>query len=282
MESKAKDLITGSTRVSSLPESFLMMHDILHDPNSSYSDIAKIISLDTALSVKLLKIVNSSLFNFPSAIETITHAISLVGTEQLYELALATTVLTSFNGISEENINMEQFWRHSLAVGIIARNLAIHRREPNPERFYLAGILHDVGRLIILENLPEQAQEIFYRNKEEKGLIHKIEKEVLGFDHTEVGACLAKAWKLPLSLEEYISCHHKPLEAQRFPIGTALVHLADIIAKAMELGSSGDPHLPPLEAEAFETVDLSPAVMSQVWNQVGPEYEENVEIVLSR
>ncbi len=258
-----------------------MINAAVNDPNTSFSDIAKIINMDTALSARLLKIVNSSFYSFPSNIETVTHAISIVGTEQLHDLALATTVISTFKGIPDKYINMNQFWRHSLGVALIARNLAIHCREPNPERFYLAGILHDIGRLIILENLPEEAKEIMTRQEEVGGMMWQIEREVLGFDHTDVGAALARNWKLPLSLEEIIGCHHNPTRSKRYPLETTVIHLADIIAKAMELGSSGDIHVPPLDEKSWELLELPAGVFAALWSQVELQFKESIDIVLS-
>ncbi len=276
-----KDLITGSTRVSSLPEIFIMINEVVNDPTSSFSDISKVVNLDTALSARLLKIVNSSFYSFPSNIETVTHAISVIGTEQLHDLALATTVLSTFKGIPDTIVNMNLFWRHSLGVAIIARNLAIHCRETNPERFYLAGILHDVGRLIILENLPEESKEIISRQNEVGGIMWQIEREVLGFDHADVGAALARAWELPLSLEEIIGNHHNPARSKRYPLETTIVHLADIIAKAMELGSSGDIHVSPLDEKSWEQLKLPTGIFSALWSQVETQFNESIDVVLS-
>ena len=276
-----KDLITGSTRTSSLPEIFIMINEVVNDPTSSFSDIAQVVNLDTALSARLLKIVNSSFYSFPSNIETVTHAIAVIGTEQLHSLVLATTIIANFKGIPDKMLNMNLFWRHSLGVAIIARNLAIHCRETNPERFYLAGILHDIGRLIILENLPDEAKEIIRRQNEVGGTMWQIEREVLGFDHGEVGAALSRNWNLPLSLEEIIGNHHHPSHSKRYPLETAIIHLADIIAKAMELGSSGDIHVPPLDEKSWEQLKLPTGVFSAIWNQTEIQFNETVDIILS-
>ncbi len=276
-----KDLITGSTKTSSLPEIFILLNEILNDPTSSFSDIAKVISMDTSLAARILRIVNSSFYSFPSNVETVTHAISIIGTQQLHDLALATTILTKFQGVPEDLVNMDGFWRHSLGCAVAARILAIQCRETNPERFYLCGILHDVGRLIIMENLPDQAREIIARYQGEGGLMFDVEQQVLGFDHAEVGASLAKAWKLPLSYEEIIACHHKPSKARRYPVESAIVNLADIFSKAMELGSSGDPLVPPLDEKSWDYVGLNPVLLESMWNQVENQYNENIEIVLS-
>ena len=278
---RPKDLITGSTRTSSLPEIFIMINEVVNDPTSSFSDIAQVVNLDTALSARLLKIVNSSFYSFPSNIETVTHAITVIGTEQLHNLALATTILSNFKGIPDKMLNMNLFWRHSMGVAIIARNLAIHCRETNPERFYLAGILHDIGRLIILENLPDEASEIITRQAETDGIVWEIEREVLGFDHGEVGAALSRSWNLPLSLEEIIGNHHHPGRSKRYPLETTIIHLADIIAKAMELGSSGDIHVPPLDEKSWEQLKLPTGVFSAIWNQTENQFNETVDIILS-
>ncbi len=276
-----KDLITGSTRVSSLPEIFMMINEVVNDPTSSFSDISRVVNLDPALSARLLKIVNSSFYSFPSNIDTVTHAISVIGTEQLHDLALATTILSTFKGIPDTIVNMNLFWRHSMGVAIIARNLAIHCRETNPERFFLAGILHDIGRLIILENLPEESKEIVSRQTEVGGIMWQIEREVLGFDHAEVGAALARAWKLPLSLEEIIGNHHNPARSKRYPLETTIIHLADIIAKAMELGTSGDIHVSPLDEKSWEQLKLPIGIFSALWNQVETQFNESIDVVLS-
>ena len=276
-----KDLITGSTRVSSLPEIFVMINEVVNDPTSSFSDISRVVNLDPALSARLLKIVNSSFYSFPSNIDTVTHAISVIGTEQLHDLALATTILSTFKGIPDTIVNMNLFWRHSMGVAIIARNLAIHCRETNPERFFLAGILHDIGRLIILENLPEESKEIVSRQNEVGGIMWQIEREVLGFDHADVGAALARAWKLPLSLEEIIGNHHNPARSKRYPLETTIIHLADIIAKAMELGTSGDIHVSPLDEKSWEQLKLPIGIFSALWNQVETQFNESIDVVLS-
>jgi putative nucleotidyltransferase with HDIG domain len=278
---RPKDLITGSTRTSSLPEIFIMINEVVNDPTSSFSDIAQVVNLDTALSARLLRIVNSSFYSFPSNIETVTHAIAVIGTEQLHNLALATTIISNFKGIPDKMLNMNLFWQHSIGVAIVARNLAIHCRETNPERFYLAGILHDIGRLIILENLPNEASEIITRHNKIGGTVWEIEREVLGFDHCAVGAALAKSWDLPLSLEEIIGNHHNPSLSKRYPLETTIIHLADIIAKAMGLGSSGDIYVPPLDEKSWEQLGLPTGVFSAIWNQTENQFNETIDIILS-
>ncbi len=264
--------------MSSLPEIYFKINDVINDPESSFGDVAEIICNDVSLSVRLLKIVNSSFYNFPSEIETISHAISIVGTKQLRDLALATMVLTAFKGFPEDFVDMNSFWRHSVACGVSSWVIAINCRENNPERHYLTGMLHDVGRLIILENHPEVAREIMERGQSENRIVFEVEREVLGFDHGAVGAALLTSWKLPPTLSEVIKNHHAPLEGTEYAIETAILNLADVLAKSMELGSSGDPLIPTLQDEVWENIGMDVNSLTFLWQQIENQYSETMEI----
>jgi HD-like signal output (HDOD) protein len=278
MSNSPQDFIKGSVRLSSLPEIYFKINDVINDPESSFGDVAEIISNDVSLSARLLKIVNSSFYNFPAKVDTISHAISIVGTQQLRDLALATMVLTAFQGIREDFIDMKSFWQHSVACGVSAWVIAINCREDNPERYYLTGMLHDVGRLIILENHPEKAQEIMERSQSEKKLVFEVERDILGFDHGAVGAELLTSWKLPPTLGDVVRNHHNPVEDSRFPLETSILHLADIFAKSMELGSSGDLLTPPLIPESWERIGMDENSLAMLWGQIENQFEETMEI----
>lgn len=278
MSNNPQDFIKGSVRLSALPEIYFKINDVINDPESSFGDVAEIISNDVSLSVRLLKIVNSSFYNFPLGIDTISHAVSIVGTQQLRDLALATMVLTAFEGIPEDFVNMKDFWRHSVACGVSAWIIATNCREDNPERYYLTGILHDVGRLIILENHPEKAREIMERCRSENKIAFETEREILGFDHGPVGAALLTSWKLPSTLAEVVKNHHNPLEDSEYPLETSILNLADIFAKSIELGFSGDPLIPPLLPEVWENVETDVNSLALLWNQIENQFNETMEI----
>ena len=135
--------------VFSLPTIYVELQKALSDPDKTFRDLGDIIGFDPALSARLLKIVNSPFYGFPSKIDTISHAISIIGMDQLTDLALATLVIYQFEGIPNNMFNMEKFWWHSVACGVAARSIADIRNEKNAERFYLAGILHDIGRELL-------------------------------------------------------------------------------------------------------------------------------------
>ncbi len=280
MQVTPERLVGSNPRISSLPEIFYMINEVIADPNSSFGDVAQVISNDTSLSLRLLRIVNSPFYNFPQKIDTITHAISIVGTEQLRDLALATSVLTKFDGISDPTLDMNSFWRHSLGCGVAARVLALQCRQPNAERFFLMGMIHDVGRLILFENLSEKASAILARESPDGPILIEREKKLIGFHHGEIGGALCRAWNLPTLLEHVITYHHNPEEAEDFFLETAILHLANIITKAMEHGNSGDTYIPPLDETVWNRIGLTPGHLSAIWKQVAIQFDESADVIL--
>jgi HD-like signal output (HDOD) protein len=274
MEISLPALIAGSERISSVPLVYTKLMSAMNSQRSSISHISTIISQDAGLSIRLLRIVNSAFFGFPRKIDTISRAVQIVGVEQLRDLVLATSVMDSFERIPDGLVTMESFWKHSVGCGVAARALANLCHEANIERFFVAGILHDVGRLIIFDRLPEKAKEIVEAVKTSRDSMYKIEKNVLGFDHAAVGGALVNAWRLPASLEEIIADHHRPMAAQRYVRDTAIVHLADIIAHAMQLGSSGERLVPQISEEAWKSLELPIGVLPQLFDLVDRQSNE--------
>jgi len=274
-----RELIEQSPQISSLPTIFYRINEAVEDPECSFVEIGEIISGDPSLAARLLRIVNSLFFGFPSEIETISHAVTIVGMAQLQDLALATTVVNQFKGISKELISMEKFWLHSVATGLAARIIAVYRREPNADRFYLMGMLHDLGRLVLFLNLPEKMEKVF-EHHEKGGLLHDSENEVIGADHAAVAGMLLKVWELPEMLQEAVAQHHAPNLSSQYPTAASIVHVADIIAHTMELGTCGEHFVPPLNAKAWETLDLPISLLSSIVEQVDRQATEAVEMFL--
>jgi HD-like signal output (HDOD) protein len=279
MKLDIRKLIERSPQISSLPTIFYQINEAVEDPECSFVEIGEIINGDPSLAARLLRIVNSSFFGFPSKIETISHAVTIVGMAQLHDLALATTVVNQFKGIPKDLINMEKFWLHSVATGLAARVIAVYRREPNADRFYLMGMLHDLGRLVLLLNIPDEMQKAMNCYKEE-GLLHEAESKVLGVDHADVVGMLLEMWKLPDMLQEAVAYHHSPGKAPHYPAAASIVHVADIVAHAMELGSCGERYVPPLNAKAWEMLDLPTNLLSSIVEQVDRQASEAAAMFL--
>lgn len=267
-----EELVESDVRLVSLPEVSYRIREAVDNPTTSFDTIANLVEQDTALTARVLRIANSGFFGFPYQIQSVSRAISIIGTQQLCDLVLATTVLRQFEGVNVSAVTMESFWKHSIGCAVIARILAAMRRETNIERFYVGGLLHDIGRLVIFIKMPELAQRIIDERDTSKRLLSDIERELLGFDHTEIGAALIRSWHLPAFYEESVRYHHRLSGATIYPIEAAVVHLADIIANALCTGTSGEYFVTPLDAEAYTMIDISESQLESVVTRIDQQY----------
>jgi putative nucleotidyltransferase with HDIG domain len=264
--------------IGSPPPVYRKLHEAMQDPDSSFEDFSNIISADPSLAVRLLRIANSPFYGLGSKVETISHALGVVGIDQLKELALTTILVNQFEGIDKDLVNMQSFWMHSIGCGLAARAIAKNLGERQVESYYTASMLHDIGSLIIYKEIPDKAREILTRCKSEGLSLSIVEEEVLGFTHTEVGAVIFIQWGLPESLVEAVRYHHRPSEAKEFPLFPAIVHLADVIAYEMKLGTGGEPTIPVLDPAAIKRTALTRAFLTDIQDYVRDEVDEAISL----
>jgi HD-like signal output (HDOD) protein len=273
-----ESILDLSNQITSLPALFNQINEAVEDPECSLLDIGKLISGDSVLSARLLKLANSSFFGFPSQIETVIHAVTIIGMAQIRDLVLAAMVTSRFKAIPRELIDMKSFWFHSIACGLTARVLATYRHETNVERFYVMGMFHNLGRLLFYLNFTNPIQEILLRVKKNKESLHKLERNIIGCDHAELGGALLKRWNLPKSLSEPVFCQNDLSKSTHYPVEAAILHVADIIANALMLGDSGDPFVPPLDSNAWEKIDLPVSLLPAIVNQVDRQFPGATEM----
>ncbi|MDD2897483.1 MAG: HDOD domain-containing protein [Desulfuromonadaceae bacterium] len=266
-------LVEETSTVYSLPLFYERLNEVINHPRSSIDDISKVITEDQGLAARLLRLANSPMFGCYAQVESITKAATIIGIQQLRDLALGVSVMGVFKGIPKDLLNMTAFWRHSIACGTVARCLAVYRRESNVERLFVAGMLHDMGQVVLAAALPEASRAILDEQCETGGLYLELERRHLGFDHAELGGAVLKKWKIPASIAEPVACHHNPGSAEQFRTETALVHVADIICHAMELGQGAEWVVPPLDEPAWDRLGLSPHLLSAVIKQSESQLE---------
>lgn len=281
MSTTVSQLIAKVRTVYSLPQTFHRLQEVVQNPDSSMSDIGEVLMADQALSARILQLGNSSFYGFPARIETISHAVTMIGAEQMIALVQGTCVASIFSQVPRELVNMELFWRHSIACGVTARLIAARRREPNTERFFLLGLLHDIGRLVIFQHLPAEAAETIARAGRERRMLYEVENAVLGFDHATVGYDLLRTWKLPSRLSEPIKMHHSYNAASLYPIETAILHTADVIVHALRCGTSGERYVPPLHGPHWELAGLTPDMLAPLSKEIHRQLEEVTKTILA-
>jgi putative nucleotidyltransferase with HDIG domain len=268
-----EELLSDVSSVPSLPLLYSKLDETINHPRSSIADIAKVLSEDQGLAARILKLANSPLFGYFSKIDTITQAVTIIGIQQVRDLALAISVMGLFKGLPEDLITMDRFWRHSIGAAMAARVLATSQRETNLERFFVAGILHDIGRLVMFLRIPDICREMLTTAKEQQLCLFDVERQQLGFDHADVGGSLLRRWKLPIRVAEPVEYHHRCSQAGQFPRESAILHCADLIAHALEFGNSGDNLVPMLAPGAWERLAISPFQIPSLVTQIESQFD---------
>jgi len=263
---KPKDIVNQEVDLASLPNIFFQISESLKNPRSSAAYVAEVISKDVALSAKLLKMVNSPFYGFPSKIDTLSRAVTIVGTNQLTNLALGVSVIAAFDDIPEEFFTLKEFWFHSVSCGIVARLLASKAGLQGDEKFFVAGLLHDIGRLVMLKNHPQASTDVLRPAKVGRRALIDVERTVWGCTHADIGGRMLKAWRLPAFLEVLIHHHHDPMNAS-MPAEAAVIHLADFISHSLGVGASGASLVPELNTNAWNLLKISPEDLSTICRQ---------------
>lgn len=229
---QAQSLIDDVGSLLSLPELVLKINDLVNREDTNATEIAKVISQDPALSTRLLRVANSPMYANSRQVDSITRAVTLLGTKQIRDLILSASAAKVFEGIPNDIISVEDFWHHSLYCALLARALAGVSRRVNAETMFTAGLLHDVGHLVMLNRVPdeEQAAILLTIQGDADRDLYDAETEVMGFTHCDVGASLAERWHLPDILIACIAYHHHPSQAKQFADAVAHIHIANAIA----------------------------------------------------
>lgn len=265
--------------IASLPNIYFRLKDVVTDIRASNKDIALLISDDPALTARLLHIANSSFYGSPSEIDTITRAVTVIGTRQVTDIVLATSVTNMFEGIPQKYIDMTSFWRNSVCSGVVARVLASHRRESNIEKYFVIGLLHDIGRMVMCLAMGSDYAEIMdYANKN-CITYSEAENHILQFDHADVGGALLEKWGLPQHMIDAVKYHNKPEKCNDLLIETSVVHVAEVISYAIGAIQGRSEDIPPLNELAWDSLSLPISIIMSVMKQSRQQFEDAVAFI---
>jgi len=234
-QSEVMDIISGIDNLPTPPVVFSRINDAITNPNASAYQIAAIISEDPAMSAKILRMSNSAFYGCRTEITSVKQAIVTVGLEAIRSLVLSTSVLGAFKGQAHLAKFQEEFWRHSLSVAtackVLTRMLSSEWIQ-NIDKGFSAGLLHDIGKLVMVAYLPDEWEKVQEVRKNDDQPVFMIEKSVLGYSHSEIGAALATRWNLPEFIRDALAFHHfphsSPLEGSLAPMvyaGNLLTHI---------------------------------------------------------
>ncbi len=249
-----------------LPVILEKLRKAVHDSKSDAQRIARIIEDDPSMMAKILRVVNSALFAGTERINDLQLAVARMGTSTINNIALSTSVFSAFGAAGEKDFNRTEFWRHSISTGI-AVNVLYARYSGNLKKRYtkdvlhLAGLLHDIGKIIFEQYFHEEFISAI-RTSSESFIPHfQVELDTIGADHAQAGAWLGKKWHLAEELIEVIRWHHEPENAdERHKELVMLCHAGNYVCNLVKIGNSGDA--------------VAPAFFRGVWKRLGVDIED--------
>ena len=229
------------TDLISLPEVYLKVRKLMDDPDSDIDDFAAVIGVDPNLCSRLLRLVNSAYFGFPEPVEGIPRAVNLIGIGQLHNMVLGVSAISSLK-LPNDILPLDTFWRASLFAGVLARLLGEQIRLAKTDHLFIAGLLHEIGHLVLYSKFPLQAIAAQKIAAEQGKQIHEAEMEVLGCHYGDIGAMLMANWNLPQNLQDLTRNQPLPAGTGEGRLEAALMHLAHACAQSRptESGAAAD------------------------------------------
>jgi len=260
----------------SFPAVGARVNELVNDPSVNMAEIGKAISLDPALTARLLRMANSSAYGLTAKVDSVARAAAVLGTKRLRDMVLATSTVSAFEGIPNTLVTMESFWRHSLFCAVAARVIADSFNRRDGDTLFLAGLLHDIGQLLIFNQKPQQAKAALIKvlDSSEDLALHDTECEILGFDHAQVGGELLRHWNFPDVLVECVEFHHAPDQAKKFPEEVAFINVANSIAALAEVDSVAVEDVAVAERNAWALIGFTADMVEPAVHAAREKFDE--------
>ncbi|OPZ99926.1 MAG: hypothetical protein BWY71_00876 [Planctomycetes bacterium ADurb.Bin412] len=275
---EAADIINQTVEIATLPEVTLRIIEVVQDPRSTAHDLHKIVSNDPALSARVLRVVNSAFYGLPGQIGSIDRAIMMLGLNAVKNIAIAASLAKMFKkGAICDDFTGKDLWTHSVAVGATNKLITNAIGLALPDEAFLAGLIHDLGLVAIMQSQANKLLEIVQMAK--AGIpFRKAEDQVLGTNHQEIGMALAAKWKFPRSFQYVTGYHHNPTDLARENRLLAMVtHVSDLLSSQKQFGITLTVENEEISAEALEEIGLTRDQLDDIHNLI----EEELEIVRS-
>ena len=226
--------------IPTLPTIVFELNKLLRDPDTSIKTVCDTIEKDQAITLKILKLVNSAFYGFKSKISDLRNAVALLGYNAVRNAIVSLSVINSFpKRVTLMDFDITVFWKHSLAVAVTSKNIAQLSKKESPDNCFVGGLLHDTGKVILAQYFPELFETVWAALQEEQISFYESERKTLPIDHTKVGAHLAGKWQLPQGLVDTIRWHHDFQPEIKSANLVRNIYLANFIVNAYDL----DPEL---------------------------------------
>ena len=265
-------VIAGVNDLPALPAIVADLIDAIDRQDANLDFLAGKLARDQALAAKVLRLANSSFYGLQRKVTTIHDAIMVLGFGSIRTLVTAAAVTGVFKGADRSVFDFEAFWRHCIGVALAAKALA-QRLDVNADSAFTAGLLHDIGRLVLATRFPQHYQAAMSFRKASDCHVIEAENTVLGVNHAIVGHALAQRWRFAPVIQDAIADHHAGGDTEAISL-TDIIHIADAISHALDLAGVEDDLVPPILEDAWSQLDLGEREWQQIMHEVEDQFEE--------
>lgn len=277
----AERILNSVERLPTLPTIYYAITEAMEDPRTSTEKLAGIIASDQVSAIKVLKVANSPFFGFRGKISTISEAVFYLGFNEIRNIIFSLTVIKYFSATSKvNNFPLPDFWVHSIATGIASRVIGSASREQGIENYFLAGILHDIGKLVLVQFAVDDFNKALELATANKISLRAAEQEVMRTDHTVIGNLLAGKWKLPAIFQDAILGHHAPDAQDRNKKLVSAVHLGNLMVKLLEYGRAGDDFVQKPQPGIWAELKLPEGFFTKVFDQLDNDIRYTTKVIL--
>ncbi len=252
-----------------LPGMALNVLQLTKDPNTSARQLEEVIKRDQALAARILKLVNSAMYGLRREVTSISHAVAILGMEAVRSVVMAAAMQSLIkNGMNKgSDLGVKLLWDHSAGAAMACRTIANLVRYKDPEEAFLCGLMHDIGKPVLLQNFPREYTQVFSRVYRGGTSFHRVEMEMFGFSHAHLGAVVAQKWNFPRPIWSAIQLHHEPTGTTAPGTLAAIAALANLVMIQMEVGFEKDASLELDKEPAAAFLDLDKTAVEIVLTQ---------------
>ncbi len=259
-EKSLQYVISGIGVMPILPGLYAQIMEELNSPDSSVASVGEIISKDIGMTAKVLQLVNSSFFGMPRHVSNPMEAVVLLGLDVVKTLVLSIEVFARFRETTMSILPVSKIYEHCVRTGVIAKKIAVleNMGKEESDNAMIAGILHDLGRLLLAENFPDEYQEVMDYVRQDRVVVHEAEREILGVTHAQIGGFLLGLWGLPDDIVEGVAFHHNPSGFRVKGFGLrGLVHVANLMEHHQRMLSKGWDRLKGVDTDYLDQYNLT-------------------------
>jgi putative nucleotidyltransferase with HDIG domain len=267
--------------IPTLPTIVFELNELLQDPNTPITDISDIIEKDQAMSLRVLKLVNSAFYGIHKEVNDIGNAIVLLGFNTVRNAIVSLGVINSFSGVkSLEGFDISDFWKHSLAVAVVSKSLAEKTKIASPDSCFVGGLLHDIGKVILAQYFQDLFEKVWNAAKRENISFYEAEKKEISTDHGRIGAYLATNWELPESFIDVIRWHHDVRNDSESKKMILIIYLSDIIVNSYNADPDGNIDLSAMHPAALKFLKKQLGDVDNWFAEIGNDIQSSYQFFL--